>query len=56
MGVSQAVLPTEKMDYAKPDSSVFQLEEKPDSLDKATSGLAARNTCETSMIYATVHQ
>lgn len=56
MGVSRAVLPTENMDYAKPDSRVFQSEEKPDSLDKATSGLAARNTCETSMIYVTVHK
>ena len=30
-----AVLPTEKMDYIKPDLIISQLEEKPDSLDKA---------------------
>lgn len=44
MGESGAVLPTEKMDYAKPDSIISQLEAKPDSLDKARMGLATGNT------------
>lgn len=38
-GVYRAILPTEKMDYAKPDSSISQLEERPDSLDKARWGI-----------------
>lgn len=34
-GVYRDSLPTEMMDYAKPDTSISQLEEKSDSLDKA---------------------
>lgn len=37
-GVYRAILSTEKMDYAKPDTSLSQLEEKSDSLDKARLG------------------
>lgn len=55
MGVSEAVLPAEKMDYTKPDFIIPQLEEKPDSLDKASSGLTTRNMRERPMVYMTVH-
>lgn len=39
MGVYRAILPTEKMDYVKPDSSISQFEERPDRLDKAGWGI-----------------
>lgn len=41
-GVYRAILPTEKMDYAKPDSSISQLEERPDRLDKARWGIVCK--------------
>lgn len=44
MGVYRAISPTEKMDYAKPDTIISQLEEKSDSLDKARWG----TVCEAS--------
>lgn len=42
MGLCKAILPTEKMDYAKPDSIVSQLEERPDRLDKARWGIVCK--------------
>lgn len=42
MGVYRAILPTEKMDYAKPNSSISQLEERPDRLDKAQWGIVRK--------------
>lgn len=54
MGVSRTILPTEEMDYTKPDLIISQLEEKPDCLDKASLEPNSRNMCERPMVYITV--
>lgn len=46
MGVYRAILPTEKMDYAKPDSSISQLDRRSDGRDKAH----WRTVCEASRL------
>lgn len=54
MGVSRAVSPTKKTDYTKPDFIISQLEERPDSLDKASVRLTTGNTRERPMVAMTV--